>query len=47
MLVEFLMATLVNVVRYTWVSMANAIVQRYIIKMPLEKSLFKDKKGGK
>lgn len=46
MILAFIMATLANIVRYTWKDMADTIVQRYIIKMPLQKPLFKDKKKG-
>ena len=46
MILAFIMATLDNVGRFTWKNMADIIIQKYFIKMPLQKPLFKDKKKG-
>ena len=46
MILAFVMATLRNVVKFTWKDMTDTIIQRYVIKMPLQKPLFKDKKLG-
>ena len=46
MILAFIMATLDNVVKFTWKNMADTIIQKYFIKKPLKKPLFKDKKKG-
>ena len=46
MILAFIISTLRNVVKFTWKDMADTIIQRYIIKILLQKRLFKDKKLG-